>query len=76
MTVTVEQCADLLEGIKVAMQPLIAFRDRHLEIEGFAFDETDDPLLLAAAEALDRAFDELDAVTRILDNPDDYLDTT
>jgi hypothetical protein len=48
---------ELAELLRLAFTPLMAFRDRALDIEGMA----DDDPLRDAALALDRAFDHLDS---------------
>lgn len=57
--------------LDAAMQPLITFRrETGLDIEQME-EETSDPTLFSVAEALDRAFDDLDSAFRTLENPDD-----
>lgn len=62
-----------LTGLKAAIQPLVAFRNLHLDIDGL--DEgTADPVLYDAALALDHAFDALHSAIQRLEEPGDEDD--
>jgi hypothetical protein len=63
----------LAAQLRQAIAPLIALRDAHLDVEEMLEIRSDHPgwWRRAAAEHLDQAFDEIDAVIRILEDPED-----